>query len=196
MKMKTKSWADGKKADCLEVTAADPTPDVRESNTQRDSKCETGISDDDSKTFETIKGYSTKKIEARSNITLEKGRNEKEKTEWEGTYRNGVIASLMIVLLHCQYMRIQENDDAVEARIGGCFADQRYPATILEAKSIFDRSLADERYPAMILEAKSMSIGTSSTKKYKKKRNIRIVKIWKRRRNRDTTNKYDRSESN
>ena len=104
-----------------------------------------------------------------------------------------MIASLM--LLHCQYMRIQENNDAVEARIRGCLADQRYPATILEAKLMFDRSLADERYPAMILEAKLMSIGTSSTKKHKKKRNIRNVKIWKRRRNRDTTNKYDGSKS-
>ena len=106
-----------------------------------------------------------------------------------------MIASLMLLLLHCRYMRIRENDDAVEARIGRCFADQKYHATILEAKSMFDRSLADERYPAVILEAKSMSIGTSSTKKYKKKRNIRNVKIWKRRRNRDTTNKYDGSES-
>ena len=117
--MTTKSWADGKKADRPEVTAADPTPGVRESNTQRDSKRETGISDDDIKTFETIKGCSAEKIEARSNITLKKRRNEKEKTKWEGTYRNGVIASLMLLLLHCRYMRIRENDDAVEARIGG-----------------------------------------------------------------------------
>ena len=53
MKMKSESWADGKEANCPEVTAADPTPSVRESNTQRDSKRETGISDDDIKTFET-----------------------------------------------------------------------------------------------------------------------------------------------
>ena len=56
MKMTTKSWADGKETNRPEVTAADPTPDVQEKNTQRDSKRETGISDDDIKTFETIKG--------------------------------------------------------------------------------------------------------------------------------------------
>ena len=99
MKMTTKLWADGKKADRPEVTDADPTPDVRENNTQRDSQRETGISDDDSMTFETIKGCSAEKIEARSNITLEKRRNEKEITKWEGTYKTEVIACLM--LLNC-----------------------------------------------------------------------------------------------
>ncbi len=38
MKMKSKSWADGKEANRSEVTVADPTPGVQESNTQRDSK--------------------------------------------------------------------------------------------------------------------------------------------------------------
>ena len=57
MKMKSESWADGKEANRPEVTAADPTPGVRESNTQRDSK-HGEVRDDKSKDIETDKASS------------------------------------------------------------------------------------------------------------------------------------------
>ena len=57
MKITTKSWADGKKADCPEVTNADPTPDVREKNTQRNSKHRENW-DNKSKDIETNKASS------------------------------------------------------------------------------------------------------------------------------------------
>ena len=151
MKIKTELWADGQKIDRPEVTDADPTPDVREKNTQRDSKRETGISDDDIKTFKTVKGCSAKKIEARSNITLEKRRNEKEKTKWEGTYRNGVIASL--ILLHCTDRSIcEKTDEAI--RLG----NGRYPTTIQAASALL-----------------------TAAAKQQKKRNNRNRKNWNRR---------------
>ena len=120
--------------EAMRLYCAYPTDDARE-RTRHDSPCESR-SDDKSMNIETINdsSNSTAKIEARSYIPLKEEDNEKEINKWEGTCKIDVIARLM--LLNCNDKVIRENDKAIRSGNGRCLADQRYPTTIPEAKSL------------------------------------------------------------